>query len=147
MIVHAIKEKYVHAVVDCCSEHGCSIRTDTGKDSVILKGERLVQTQPEKTCDCIVFQNDKKIAIVELKGRSLDVDKIIDKFTNSGRKSIDIARSLESGRFSLYMVLLTKSYGNSSARRIIQKSRIMVDGKKYLIHTKRCGASLKEIIR
>ncbi len=146
MIVHAIKEKYVHAVVDCCNEHGCNIRIDTGKDSVILKGERLVRARPEKMCDCLVFQNDKKIAIVELKRRSLGVDKIIDKFTNSGKKSIDMARSLEPGRFSLYMILLAKSY-NHSAHEIIRKSRIWVDGKKHLIRTKKCGDSLKEIIR
>ncbi len=145
MIIQDIKEKYGHAVLDCCNER-CNIRIDTGKSFVILKGEWLVQEQSEKMCDCIVFQNDKKIAIAELKGRSLDADKIIDKFTNSGKKSADIAKSLESGKFSLFMILLAKSYKNYSALTRIQRSRIKVHGEKHMVHTKKCGDSLKKII-
>jgi len=146
MIVKKIKDCYGHAKIDCCNER-CSLRVDTGQNFVMLKGELLVKARPERMCDCIVFQDDKKISIIELKGTSLDVSKIKDKFTNSGKAAVRIARCCGSDNVSLFMVLLAKSYKNYSDRERIRRTRIKVHGQKYPIWTKTCGASLSEITR
>ena len=145
MIVQKIKRKYNFAKLDCCDEQ-CSICIDTAKNYAILKGELLVQTQPEKICDCIIFQDDKKIIIVELKSNSLSVGKIKDKFTNSGKKAVSMASALESSHFSLFMILLAKSYKNYFAQDRIRRIKVNIYGKKYPILPKKCGASLKAII-
>jgi len=143
MIVKKIKDGYGHARIDCCNERR-NVRVDTRQNFVMLKGELLAKTRPERMCDCIVFQDDKKIAIIELKGTSLDVDRIVDKFTNSGKESVRIARSCESGDVSLFMALLAKSYKNYAHARI-RRSKIRIHGRRYRILTKACGASLSEI--
>lgn len=145
MIIQKIKRKYNFAKLDCCDEQ-CSLRVDTGKNHVILKGELLTQNQPEKICDCIIFQDDKKIIIVELKSNSIHAGDIKTKFTNSGQKAISMANALESGSFSLFMILLTKSYKNYVAHDRIRRTKINIYGKKYLILPKKCGASLKAIL-
>ena len=144
MIVQKITQKYGHAKIDCCDER-CKLYVDTGKNLVILKGELLVSTSHKKMCDCIIFQDDNKIALVELKSSSIDVNKIIDKFTNSGNKSIEMLTPSQSNNSSLFMILLAKKYTSFSAHDRLRRSTIKIHGKKYPIFTKKCGESLKNI--
>ena len=55
MILQKIGRKYLAAKISCCNEK-CSIRIGNTHNFVMLKGELLVKTNPEKMCDCIVFQ-------------------------------------------------------------------------------------------
>jgi len=113
----------------------------------MLKGELLVQSQSEKMCDCIVFQDNKKIALIELKSNSLEVGKIIEKFVNSGMKSISIAKSFErQSDFELFLILLAKSYHNYFAHDRLRRSRIKICGKRYRIIFGRCGCALKDFV-
>ena len=109
MIVNKIKDKYAYAMIDCCDER-CKIRIDTKKNFVILKGELLATgTQKNKMCDCIIFQDDGKISHIELKSRSLNVAKIIEKFDNGWKSSCKIARAEDpNSDFGLFFILLAK---------------------------------------
>lgn len=103
--------------------------------------------QPEKMCDCIIFRNDNKIIIVELKSSSLSVGKIIEKFTNSGKKSISLINSLDRTiKFDLFFVLLAKNYSNQSAYLRLRRSVIKIHGKKYPLKLKKCGCFLEDTI-
>ena len=149
MSLQKIKNMYSWAEISRCNER-CNIRIDTGRNFVMLKGELLVRHLPEKTCDCIIFQNDKKIAIVELKSASLDAKKIIEKFSNSARKSIDIAVNAfcasKKDDFTPYLILLAKKYANYFAHDKLQRSKIPINGKNHRIILGRCGCSLSSYI-
>ena len=139
-----IESKYSTAKISCCNER-CNIRISDQKNSVMLKGELL--SSGEKMCDCIVFRNDKKIVLIELKSSSLNVGKIIEKFENSGKRSLSIATSIESkSKFTLFFVLLAKNYSNYSAHDRLRRSRLRINGGRYMIQLGRCGSSLKDYV-
>ncbi len=146
MFIQKIKSKYSIAKISRCNEQ-CKIDVRNKHNFVMLKGESLVQNQPEKMCDCIVFQDNKKIAIIELKTKSLDADKIIDKFTNSGKKSISIATFFDrANKFDLFFILLAKNYGRHAEYQVLHNRTIKIDGKSYKILLKTCGCALKDFV-
>ncbi len=145
MIVQEIKDEYHNAKVDCCTENKCKLHVDTGKNFVILKGELLVN-QSKKICDCIIFHDDEKIALVELKSHNLDVTDIIEKLTNAGKESSSIATSHGANDPLFFVILLAKSYKNYVIHDKIQKATVKIQGKSYSILAKKCGDSLKKII-
>ena len=147
MILQKIERKYLAAKISCCNEK-CSIRIGNTHNFVMLKGELLVKTNPEKMCDCIVFQDNKKIAIIELKSSSLDVGKIIEKFVNSGTKSRSIALSFDrTDKFELFFILLAKNYSNYFAHDRLRRSKFKIGGKTYGIMLGTCGCELKDFVR
>ena len=82
-------------------------------------------------CDCLVFQNNKKLALVELKSKFYDVSTVREKFSNSGMKGISILKSLDSNDFKIYMILLAKSYKDHSAYERIRRSKVKLGNQKY----------------
>ncbi len=147
MFLQKIESKYSKAKISCCNER-CKIHVDRKHNFIMLKGELLVQSQPEKMCDCIIFQDNKKIALIELKTSSLDVSAILEKLVNSGKKSISIAKSCERhSDFDLFPILLAKNYSNYFAHDRLRRSRIKICGKKYVIILGKCGCALKDFVR
>lgn len=147
MLLNKIKTTYSEAIISCCNER-CKLYFDEKKNRVMLKGELLVQNRPEKICDCIIFQDDKTISMVELKSKLLNVNKIIAKFENSGKQSACIINSFtHDDDFRMYFILLAKSYKNFIAHEILGKKRININGKKHPIFLGKCKCSLEGIIR
>ena len=146
MLIQKIENKYSNAKISCCNER-CNIRINVKNNFVMLKGELLVKSQPEKMCDCIVFQDNHKIAIIELKSSSFNVGAILSKFTNSGKKSISIATSFERKTdFELILILLAKSYSNYFAHDRLRRSRLKINGHVYRILFGKCGCTLKDFV-
>ena len=146
MITKQIANKFAFAKIHCCNER-CNIRVNVGKNFVILKGEMIAGTPAEKMCDCIIFLDDKKIVLVELKSRVLEPSKISEKFIKSAEKSISIATSFDrKGTFRLFLILLAKSYSDNSAYDRLRRSKLKIHGKKYHIRFGRCGCSLDSFV-
>lgn len=146
MYLQEIKKKYHHAKISCCSEH-CNVKIDTKKNHIILKGERLIQKQSRKICDCIIFQNDKKIIVIELKSKSINTSDIHEKLCNGGKESLCILGSSgHKSNFTLYFVLLAQSYTSSSMFQKLRSYKININGKRHNILAKKCGCSLQSII-
>lgn len=145
MNIQSIKENCKSFRIKCCSEKQCKLKIDTTKKFVILKGELIVKNRPQKICDCLIFQNDGRIILVELKSKSLNSTQIHDKFTNSVKEAMYIVDDPKSN-LKLFFVLLTKSHTNSSTFNALKQTKIRVHGVRYNIRMNRCGESLKRII-
>lgn len=146
MILQKIESKYATAKISCCNEK-CKLRIGRKHNFIMLKGELLVKNQPEKMCDCILFQDNQKIAVIELKSSSLDAGKIIEKFTNSGKKSLSIATSFDkTNHFELYFILLAKKFSNYFAHDRLRRSKLKIDGKTYRIVFGKCECLLEDFV-
>ena len=147
MILQKIRNKYSQAVISCCNEK-CKIHVGDKHNFVMLKGELLDETQSEKMCDCIVFQDNKKIAIIELKSKSLHAGDIIKKFVNSGKKSKSIAGSFDPrGNFELTLILLAKEFKNYFAHDRLRRHKLKIDGKTHHVRFGKCGCKLQDFVR
>ena len=146
-MLQKIENEYSAAKISCCNER-CKIRIGHKHNFVMLKGELLAQIQSEKMCDCIIFQDNRKIAIIELKSSSLDAGKIVDKFKNSGKKSMSIAISFDrTSDFELYFILLAKNYSDYFAHDRLRRSKLKINGKTYRILFGKCGCKLNDFCR
>ena len=139
-----VKNRYKNAVIEKCRDSGCGLQINKKGDFVILKGEKIV---PEsKICDCIIFRNDKKIIIAELKSTSIRVNDVIEKFSNSGKKAREIAADLNNNDTRMYFVLLAKKYGSNSSTRLLKDVKVEVGSDLYPIIRGRCGDPLLKLI-
>ena len=147
-IVGCIRDKYHQAEICKCREN-TEIVVDTGIDSVILKGELLASClgRPRKMCDCVIFREDKKAAIVELKSKEgIHWSDLKEKFTNTGEEFCFIVKSLELPNFeSLSLVLIKKRY-KTMEYRILRDGRITIAGVKHKIHAKNDKTCLSAIV-
>ena len=133
---YKIESLYKNATSRICCDSGCRLRIDVKEGLVILKGENLVSQT--KICDCIIFQNNKKITMVELKSSSLNVSSILEKLTNGGEKSLEIADKVGITEPPLCFILLAKKYSNYFAYDRLIHEKVEVRTKKYPILLGRC---------
>lgn len=114
---------------------------------MVLKGERLAGSGRRKICDCLVFRDDMKAAVVELKHHSLNVGSIREKLVNGGLEAARIAeRAGGTGDVQLFFAVLAKSYANRTAQRRISALTIKIAGKSYRVQTARCGSDMSKIV-
>ena len=145
-VVGCIRDKYRQAEICKCREN-TEIVVDTGTDSVILKGELLVSClgRPRKMCDCVIFREDKKAAIVELKSKRIRWSDLKEKFTNTGEVFCFMVKSLELPSFeSLSLVLIAKSYTATDYRML--RGKHIIAGVKHKIHAKNDKTCLSAIV-
>ena len=144
-MIDGISSRYGHAAVKRCDE-GCRINVARSPQSVILKGERLVGTGGKKMCDCIIFRNDTKIILVELKHRNMDPRSIHEKLLNGAYEALRIWSDSTSKKPTLFFVLAAKSFADHAAYIRISRDRIKIQNNSYPIHTAKCGCNVAEII-
>lgn len=144
MLTSKVKEAYEYAVKPTCCEGTCKLRFNMKEKYVILKGEKLVSQG--KICDCIIFQNDGTIVMVELKSHSLDVSSIVKQLTNGGNKAAKIAIEAGTNEFNLYFILMAKSFGNYSATSRLNFQTVKVGNKTYPIHRSECNKTMNDIL-
>ena len=137
MNLDRIAEKYRHAKVGKCAEAGCSIRTTSGPEFLILKGE--IVDPSSKMCDCLVFRRDGKIVLVELKNTVQHARKIAEKFEKSIAASFDIASETDSKVNRVILVLLANRYRRAMERGRIRSTRLRRGKDMYVIQAGRCG--------
>ncbi len=73
-----------HAVKQSCCESGCKfLMRDVSGDYVIFKGEIVVPSTA--VCDCLIFHKgrDVNMVLVELKSKTINVEKLEEKFEQS----------------------------------------------------------------
>ncbi len=145
MIIDEIISKYPNAVCQC-SERKCKANFDRFSHHAVLKGEKL--TPNEAICDCIVFENGKKVWIylIELKSRSLKPNSIKKKFCNGAFKAQSILN--ECGYFGEYgfsIILLAKSYSNAHVHTRLKAAQIPAGLHSYPIMLGSCGDKLHDL--
>lgn len=114
-IINKIKNKYECALTEKCCESGCSVKLDSIMPRVVFRGEtltRMLQNNPEKACDCIIFIRATTVAIimVELKGRLATVKGIPEKFENSANVLCRILKEQGIKDYKISAVLASKSF-------------------------------------
>lgn len=146
MILKSISSSYAHAVVKRCDEH-CRINMQRRHKSVILKGERLGSAHGQKMCDCVIFRDDQKIVLVELKKKNLEPRSIHEKLTNAARVALEIWSGVSKKTPMLFFAVAAKSYANHAAYDRIRRDRITIANQKYPIRMANCGCNIAEIVR
>ena len=64
-----------------CDEN-CRINMLRRPRAIVLKGEILDCMRGQKMCDCVIFRDDSKIILVELKSKNIEPRSIREKLTN-----------------------------------------------------------------
>ena len=141
----AVAARHEAAVAGCCDER-YRLATRGGPRAAVLKGERLAGSGSRKICDCLVFRDDLKAAVVEPKHHSLDAGSIHEKLVNGGLEAARIAQAAGVRDVGPFFVVLAKSYGNRSAQRRTSGLEIKIAGKSYRVRTARCGLDLSAIV-
>ncbi|MDA7949787.1 MAG: hypothetical protein MPJ78_20260 [Hyphomicrobiaceae bacterium] len=136
-----LRGQYPHAVAGSCSENNCRLVVGSRKTHVIFNGKNL--GGGSKMCDCIIFRNDKKIILVEIKsGKNIDVDEVIRQFTYAGIKSRRIARAY-GGRFEIFCLLLVRGQvRNHIKRQMLKSARVCICDEALKITQGRCRSRL-----
>lgn len=140
-----IKKLYPNAQRSTCCENNCKLCISNIKNYRILKGDLLVSS--EKMCDCMIFRNDKKIILVELKTTKFNAYKVIEQLTNAGKKALSITSGCGGKNFTIYYLLVVKKrFRNNIQLEILLRHRININGKKYIIKKCRCRDPLERYI-
>ncbi len=136
-----------------CSDQGCCIGLDGITKRIIFKGEFLVHhvlQQQRKACDCFIFTIDGMlvIALVELKSKTLNLDKVKEKLDNSATVvELILEKYNITKNYDIIPILLAKSFNkkpsnNPKARRF----RIQTRKGSISIIPGPCGKQLASII-
>lgn len=147
MIIKDIADNYEYAKGEC-NDMGCKIRLNGMPRNVVLRGEKLVPNS--SICDCIVFdgRGGLTVSLIELKSSNLDVDRIKTQLQSAVSESARIIRSLGfSGRYTVFPILLAKSYGQRTQSQSLKQIKIKIANKSCNIQLKICGANLKDLSR
>lgn len=145
-IVSRLRSEYGHAEIEnCCEKTGITI--DKDKALVIFKGE-LLPPQPgkQKMCDCVIFREDKKVVIAELKSKTSHGHSLLEKFENTCEKFRSMIVPLKPSDFDIYLVLVARKHTQSTYRMLLG-SPVRVNGKKHWIVPKADRIRLCDIVR
>lgn len=145
-MLEAISSLYANAIIKQCDE-GCRISMRRRPRTVILKGERIDFGNAQKMCDCMIFRDDLKIVLVELKGKNLEPRSIHEKLDNAARAALKIWSEVSDKSPTLFFVVAAKSYADHMAYLRISRDRITINGKEHSIRTAKCGCKMAEIIK
>ncbi len=149
MSIDCIEQHFEHALLNQCSEQGCTVNLRQIPNRVVLKGEKLVR-EGESICDCLFFpfENGKyTVALVKLKSKNVDVSLVVKQLTNGTRKAFEILSQcgIDAKNTRWYHFLYSKAIG-SAAQKVLRDSKVSFEGRQFNIIRKRCGASLHEAI-
>ena len=145
-IVSRLRREYGHAEIkNCCEKTGITI--DKDENLVIFKGE-LLPPQPgkQKMCDCVIFREDKKVVIAELKSRTSNGHNLLEKFVNTCEKFRFMIVPMKPSDFDIYLVLVARKHTQSTYRMLLG-SPVRVNGKKHWIVPKADRIRLCDIVR
>jgi len=135
-----------------CMDEGCRLKI--GKGLVchyVFDIEKYVKDNyPEKkTTDCLIiciWKEHKIIAVIELKNNSFDVDKIKHKFESIFEIVGDFIDVNSLNEYLKVPILLSKSL-NGEYTKILDRTKIDIDDKKYPIIKEKCNSSLTTILK
>ena len=146
-MIGCVRDRFSGAVVQECSEHGCSLALAGLGNIVVLKGERIHSDR--KMCDCVIFAEKEGRAVVcavELKSRLADAEEVVEKLSNGLRASLEILGECSGApNPSLYPIVLARSW-RGPEHRVLRSRRVELVGKRHRIILGRCGFSLSRII-
>ena len=144
-ILSKIRGKHMAAKLNCCSDEGCKLNLAGCRNYVILKGELI--NSSIAICDCMIFFANAAftVAIIELRSKSIDVEKIKKKMENGTSEAKKILDQCGIKDFELYLILLAKGYSGSVIQRI-KGTKIKIEGKTHRIIAKRCGNKFTDIV-
>lgn len=145
-MLESISSLYAHAIVKQCNEH-CRISMRRRPRAVILKGECIDFGNVQKMCDCIIFRDDLKIVLAELKGKNIEPRAIHEKLDNAAHAALKIWSEVSNKTPTLFFVVAAKSYADHMAYLRLSRDRITIGGRKYTIRMANCGCKMAEIIK
>ena len=145
-MLELISSSYAHAVVERCDEN-CRINMLRLPRTVILKGERLGGMHGQKMCDCVIFRDDSKIVLVELKSKNIEPGSIREKLTNGAYAALKIWSEVSDKTPTLFFAVAAKSFADHAAYLRISRDRIIIGKRRYAIKTAKCGSNIAEIVK
>ncbi|MBM4031136.1 MAG: hypothetical protein FJ291_05055 [Planctomycetes bacterium] len=130
-----------------CCEAGCELRLEGLPPFILLSGERIAPDQARRMCDCVVFveQGPIHVALVELKGKTVHADEVVEKLRNSSEAVLGMFRdcSLRVSQRSIHFLVLARRWSRPQLK-VLQSKHVTVAGVKHGILSKRCGFSLAD---
>ena len=145
-MLKAISSLYAHAIVEQCDER-CRISMRRQPRAIILKGEWIDFKNVQKMYDCVIFRDDLKIVLVELKGKNIEPRSIHEKLKNAARVALKIWSEVSDKTPALFFVVAARSYPDHMAYDRISRDRIVIGGQKHPIRTAKCGCKMAEIVK
>ncbi|MHA1491104.1 MAG: hypothetical protein ACTSRI_15835 [Promethearchaeota archaeon] len=150
IIEEEIKKLNSNALIDRCIERNCSLNLKGYQSKIIIKGEKIRETENVSICDCIIYITHKNFIIsnVELKSKSSPYDNIVNKFENTPKYTEKFLISInkeELEKSQFFPIILAKRW-DSITKRKFQKNIVVFKGKKYKLILRDCGNKLKDII-
>lgn len=98
-------------------------------------------------CDCLIFRDDLKIVLIELKSKNIEPSSIHNKLTNAAHVALEIWAGVSDKKPTLFFAVAAKSYPDHGAYDRIRRDHITIDNQRYPIQTAKCGCSVSEIIK
>lgn len=142
MLLSKIKNAYPNSQRSTCCENNCKLCISNKINYTILKGDSLVSSK--KMCDCMIFRDDKKIILVELKTKRYNAYDVIEQLTNGGKEALSITSKLGGKNFSIHFLLVIKKRDRKGfAMDILRDRGVNINGKKYLIKRGKCQDPLE----
>ncbi|MHA1438146.1 MAG: hypothetical protein ACTSPD_11265 [Promethearchaeota archaeon] len=150
IIEEEIKKANSNALINKCSESKCSLNLEGYQSKIIIKGEKIRETENTSICDCIIYiiHSNFIISNVELKSKSIHYDNIVNKFENTTKyteKFIISVNEKDLENIQYFPIILAKRW-DSITKRKFQKYLVIFRGKKYKLILRDCGNKLKNII-
>ncbi|MDA7940630.1 MAG: hypothetical protein MPJ04_08900 [Nitrosopumilus sp.] len=145
-ILGDLRRRHSRSLAKSCSENNCKLIVGSRKTHVIFKGEKMGDGT-RRMCDCIIFRNDKKIILVEIKSTgNIDMDEIIQQFTNAGTRSLEITKPYRD-KFEIFCLLLLRGQvRNHTKRLMLRYSRVRIANNELGINQARCKSRLDSLI-
>lgn len=99
-------------------------------------------------CDCVIFLNDQRIVLVEMKRKNVSIGDVEKQFLNAGKRSLGIARDAGIDYEIACMLLLTRYRTNHALKNyMLAVPNIRISGKDYAITRGRCGCRLEALLK
>lgn len=136
--------KYVNCVCSECDEGGCRLDLSGMTDQVVILDMNCVR-QAGRICDCgILFNREKTIAAVELKGGHQNAERLAEQIQGGLNALDDVVKNQHVSKF--YPILMYKKSKRDPSRGLAGVGPMRFRGMKRSIMAYPCGTRLLDIL-
>ncbi|MBD3200659.1 MAG: hypothetical protein GF316_11635 [Candidatus Lokiarchaeota archaeon] len=143
------ESNFTHALRNNCSERNCRLVLDNCRERIIIKGEEIRKNNNESICDNIIFISKNKIIIinVELKSKTIDYGKIINKFRQTPIYTKNFLNCCKKDflKYTYIPIILAKSW-NVITKRKFKNQKVRFENKNYDLILSDCGIRISIIL-
>ncbi len=147
-----ISESAHEYISDRCKDQGCELKLQrNAKHQFIIHAERCwkARRRAGKVCDHLVLffcLERRKLAIVELKGKTVHAAKIAEKMNSTCGSIDEFVRETSLNDFDFYPILLSKALDPMQTREL-SFHRISLKNKSEKVIRENCNVTLDYIVK